>query len=243
MRKALAVAIVLFCPALAAAEENRIVSNARLTVADLATTTVQLGAIDLGPAPPPGGSRLIARAEVEDRVRAAGLDPAGLKLPKSVRVVGASERLSPDALAKLATGAVTRALPAGVTLAKIEPAHEIVVHPGCTVKSATIAKLPRQRGQARSTATLELATQDDVVTKIPVAITVDIGDGAAKADIPRGARVEVVLEHGVVHIATAATALADAEIGDTGNVSVVATGRIVRARFVSRERAELVERP
>jgi flagella basal body P-ring formation protein FlgA len=235
--------LVLFWPAIAAADDNRIVSHARIKVSDVATISAPIGAVDLGPAPPPGGSRLFARAEIEDKVRAAGLDPSELKLPKSVRVVSASQRLAPEMLAKMAAPAVTRALPEGVTLEKVEPANELVIRPGTTVKSAAIAKLPRQKGVVHSTAILELATEDDVTTKIPVAITVDVSEGAAKADIPRGARVELVLERGAVRIATSATALADAEIGDTANVSIVATGRIVRARFVSRERAQIVEHP
>jgi hypothetical protein len=238
-----ALAFVLLLSAPTPAEESRVVSHARLTIADVAFATADIGALDLGPAPPPGGSRLVGRAEIEDRIRAAGLDPKGVALPKVVRVVGASQRLSPDALAKLATGAVTRALPQGVTLEKIEAAYEIVTRPGSSVKSASIAKVPRQKGQAHVSAVLELATEDDVVTKVPVALTVDVSDAAAKADVPRGTRVEIVLERGAIRIATSATALADAEIGDTQSVSIVATGRVVRARFVSRERAEIVEKP
>jgi hypothetical protein len=241
MRK-LALAIVLFWPALAAAEESRIVSRARLKVADVARAAEDVGAVDLGPAPPPGGSRIFARAEIEEKIRAAGLDPKGLVLPKTVRIVSASLRLTPDALAKLAAPAVTSALPQGVTLEKVEPAYEIVTHPGATVKSATVAKIPRQKGQAHSTAVLELATEDDVVTKVPVAITVDVSDVAAKADVPRGARLDVVIERGPIRIVTAATSLVDADVGDSGNVSIVATGRVLRARFVSRDRAEIVEK-
>jgi hypothetical protein len=242
MKQTLLALLVVLAPALAVAGEERVVSHARLSVADVAPSApAAIGSVDLGPAPPPGGTRLLPRTEVEDRVRAAGLDPAALRLPKVVRIVGASQRLSPDALAKMASGAIARALPEGVTLRKIEPAHDIVTRPGTTVKTATVAKLPRQKGEAHSTATLELATDDDVSTKIPVAITVEVSEAAAKADVPRGARVDLVIERGAVRIVTAATATADAEVGDTGNVSVVSTGRVVRARFVTRDRADLVD--
>jgi len=137
---------------------------------------------------------------------------------------------------------VERALPEGVTLTRIQVQHELVTTPGAVVRAATVPRLPRQRGTTQSTAMLEIAGRDDVV-KVPVGITVEIGEAAAHADVPRGARIEVVFERGVVKIATVGVALSDAEIGDTTMVNLVATARAVRVRVVAKDRAEIVERP
>jgi len=243
MRRLAIAALVLFSPLAASGDESRVVSRTRIKVSDIARAPDDVGAVDIGAAPPPGGSRVFARIEIEDRVRSAGLDPRVLKLPPTVRVVSASRRLTPEILAKLATPAVERALPQGVTLTKIEPAYEVVTLPGSTIRAATIPRLPHQKGIVRSTATLELAGEDEGVTKIPVSITLEVSEAAARADVPRGGRLEVVIERRAVRIATTAVATADADIGDTTNVSLVATGRVVRARILTKERAEILDRP
>ena len=225
----------------ARADDTHIVSSARLHVSDLVKAEGELGAIDLGPAPPPGASRLVSRAEIEEHVRAAGLDPKRLKLSASIRVVGASMRLSPDMLAKAATPAIEKALPAGVTLVKVEPTSDLVTHPGTTVRAAVIPKLPRQKGSSQTSAMIELVSDDGVVTKMPVPITVEISDAAAHADVPRGVRLDVIYERGTIKIQTTGVALSDADIGDTMQMSLVATGRIVRAKILTRDRAEIVE--
>ena len=243
MRKLLACAIVLFWPLVSAADDDRIVSHARLKVADVARAEGDVGAVDLGPAPPPGGSRIISRGEVLERVRTAGLDPRGLKLRASVRVVSASLRLTPDALVKLATPAIAQVLPEGVALAKVDATHDVITHPGTTVRGAIVPRIPHQKGSVPWNATLELASDDGVVTKVPLGITLEVSEAAARADVPRGARIEVVLERGAIKIATTGTAMADADVGDTTQISLVSTGRVVHARVVSRERVEIVERP
>ena len=209
----------------ARADDTHIVSSARLHVSDLVKAEGELGAIDLGPAPPPGASRLVSRAEIEEHIR----------------VVGASMRLSPDMLAKAATPAIEKALPAGVTLVKVEPTSDLVTHPGTTVRAAVIPKLPRQKGSSQTSAMIELVGDDGVVTKMPVPITVEISDAAAHADVPRGVRLDVVYERGTIKIQTTGVALSDADIGDTLQMSLVATGRIVRAKILTRDRAEIVE--
>ncbi len=237
---AFALALVL-AASLGVADDARIVSRSRLKLADLVHAEGDLGAVDLGPAPPPGASRLVARAEIEEHVRAAGLDPKRVKLPPSIRVTGASMRFSPEKLAKAATPAIEKALPAGVTLTRVDPSNELVTHPGTTVRSASVPKLPRQKGPSLSSAMLELVTDDGLVTKVPVAISVEISEAAAHADVPRGGRLEVIYERGSIKIATTGVALADADVGETTQMSLVATGRIVRAKVLTRERAEIQE--
>ncbi len=237
---ATALAVVL-AASFVAADESRTVSRARLKVSDLVRASDEIGSVDLGPAPPPGASRLVARAEIEDHIRASGMDPKGMKLPASIRVVSASMRFTPEALAKAATPAIVKALPPGVTLSRVEPSRDLVTHPGTTVRLATVPKLPRQKGPSQSSAMLELVTEDGVVTKLPVAISVDISDAAAHADVPRGGRLEVYYERGAIKIATTGVALSDVDVGETTQMSLVATGRVVRAKILSRDRAEILE--
>jgi hypothetical protein len=240
-RSHLAVLAVILASSLGRADETRVVSRTRLKVSDLVHAPDAMGDVDLGPAPPPGATRLVSRAEVEEKLRTAGQDPKKLKLPMSVRVVGASMRFTPETLAKAATPAIEHVLPVGVTLARVEPSNDVVAHPGTTVRGATVPKLPRQKGPAQSTAMLELASEDGYVTKVSVGISVEISEAAAKADVPKGGRLEVIYERGTIKIATTGVALTDMDVGETAQMSLVATGRVVRAKLLTRDRAEIVD--
>ena len=60
----------------ASAELERTIDSARIRLADISDgyDDGELASLDLGPAPPPGNSRLLSRGEVEDQLHAAGDD-------------------------------------------------------------------------------------------------------------------------------------------------------------------------
>lgn len=239
-----AAALLVLLPVAAWADTVRTVDHARLRLDDVAPSAPRaIATVDLGPAPPPGASRVVSRADVALRVRSAGQDPSKLKMPAAVRVVGAARRISIDELATLARPTIEKALPQGVTLSKVEPAREIVVPPLATVSTATVPKLPRQKGFFKSTAMVELTSENVPVASIPVSVLLDIGEQAAQPDVPRGKRVNLVIDRGGIRVIASAVTLVDANLGDAANVQVAATGRILKAKLTGRDEAEVMDKP
>ncbi len=242
MKRYLFILALLF-PTVVLAQTTRTVDHARLVIADLVPGAPSaMASVDLGPAPPPGGTRVIAKGEVDSRLRSAGLEPSALRMPQSIRVLGASKRISPVELGRLATPLIEKELPAGIRLTKTEPYSEVVVSPRATVRSATVPRPPRQKGQFRTTATVELVNDDVVVARIPVPILLDISEAAAKADLQRGSVVMLVIDSRSVRISTEGVVMADANVGDVANVQVKSTGRIVPAKLVSKDEAKVVDK-
>lgn len=68
----------------------------------------ELGALEVGPAPPPGASRQVHRGEVLSALGRAGRTPAGLAIPARTRVHRSRRVLEPTELATLARGALER---------------------------------------------------------------------------------------------------------------------------------------
>src|SRR5882724_13330009 len=80
----------------ASAELPLTVDTARIHLSDVSDgyDDGELATLDLGPAPPPGNSRLLSRGEVEDQLRAAGDNAKSLRMPSVLRVKSASKRWS-----------------------------------------------------------------------------------------------------------------------------------------------------
>ncbi|HEY3497363.1 MAG TPA: hypothetical protein VGK73_21855, partial [Polyangiaceae bacterium] len=123
MTRSLFSSVALICLALsapAAAETKLSVSGRVVRVSDLdPNAPAELAGIEVCKAPPPGSSRLIARTEIQERVRDAGGDPKALKLPPSLRIEAAAERWNAVDVAAQADSTVRAALPPGVTLVKL----------------------------------------------------------------------------------------------------------------------------
>ncbi len=66
------------------AEIERTIEGTRIQLKDVSDgyDEGELASLDLGPAPPPGNSRLLSRAEVEEQLRAAGDDAKSLRMPQ-----------------------------------------------------------------------------------------------------------------------------------------------------------------
>ena len=226
----------------ARAEETRTVDHARLRAGDVIEGAPEaVASVDLGPAPPPGGSRLIGHGEVEDRLRAAGINPLLLTIPNAVRIVSASQKWNREEIARRARPIVERALPRGVSLTQLEANAEFSVPPNAVVAGAKLAKLPRQGGPFRTTVTLEVQSDGVTVTRIPVSLVLDIGADAAHADVSRGGKISLIIEHRGVRISAYGIALSDANVGEELRASVQSTGRVVRAKLVGTEVAEVLD--
>jgi hypothetical protein len=241
LRAALVIAASCLFAAPLRAEPVKHVESARVTVGDVVDAApAELAGVDLGPAPPPGGSRLIARDELAREIRRAGADAKGVKLPELTRVVSAGKRFTPAELAALFEPALRAALPRGVTLKSVTVARGALVSPRVEAGAVFLPKLPRRRGNVKSSGTVELVLDGSVVSRVPVTLWFSIEPVAAEPVVRRGSRVDLVIERGPARITAAAVALADGEVGEVLQFRVGATQKTLRARVESRTLARVV---
>jgi len=234
--------LVCLVPALSFAEAPRTVERSRLRVGDVVSSaSTEIADVDLGPAPPPGGSRIIARDEVQDKIRSAGYEVGKLSIPQATRIVSASRHITPSELNELCGSELIKVLPAGISLVKAKAAREIVVSPGATVRGAKIVRPPRQKGQFQTTATLEFQSDGEIVARAPIPVTLDVSELAAQADLPRGHRVTVYIDRKGIRVSTSGTVQTDANVGDVVQVQIATTGRVVKASVKSTDEAEVIE--
>lgn len=228
--------------AAAATEPVRVVDGERVTVGDIIDgATEDVALVDLGPAAPPGGSRLVTASEIRRHLVNAGVDVSKLKLPKVVRVKTASRRIEPAALAKFLKPSIERSLPKGVKLVKVSPSRAIVVSPRAIAGDTRVPKLPKREGKVRSTVTVGVEVDGKAVLHIPMSVVLDISAEAARADVDKGRRLSLVIERRTARVSTAGIALEDGDIGEVLRFRVAKTGRTVRAKVLSQHRARVVE--
>lgn len=243
MKRLLALAAFVCVAAPLAAAEPRAVSvdHARISLRDvLPDAPADLATEDLGSAPPAGGSLLLTPDAIASRL---GDRASSVKLPKdALRVVAPAKVYSARQLGDFVQPAVAAALRPGVSLVRVEPTVGATISPRATVKSVTVPRI-RQRGPQRATAVVEIARDGETMMRLPVTVAVEVDEQAAKPDVPRGAKVALVVSQGGFEIRADAITLADADVGDTVKVTVERTHRVATARLRSDHDAELVERP
>lgn len=223
------------------AEELRMIDGARIRLADIAEVeSDELAEVDLGPAPPPGSSRLLSRDEVLRELRAQGLEPRRLKFPASVRVGSAARRYTPTDLSSMIQPGVEAALPYGVKLKQLRNLRPINASPRLQLGKVHLPKLPRRAGPLSLTVTVELVRGQDVMQRVPVTLELDISEQAAQPVIRRGARLDLVIQRGSARISAAGTALDDGELGQVVSFKVSTTQRVLRARIESASAASVV---
>jgi flagella basal body P-ring formation protein FlgA len=227
--------------ATASAETVVTVSGRNVRVADLDPgAPAELADIELGRAPPPGGSRIVTKKEVTDLVRAAGADPSRLSLPRTLRVAAAADRWRAADIAVRAEGAVRAALPPGVTIVKLAATQGVVVPPGTTVKSARPV-IAKHVGRQELTLMAELECETEIVARAPLKLTVDVSEEALAPAVRKGDRLTLVVEQGNARIGANAVALADANTGDSIWFKVTSTGKVLKARVTSRDIGVVVD--
>ena len=225
------------------AETLRTIDSSRIHLSDVSDGYDEgaLASLDLGPAPPPGNSRLLSRSEVSDQLRAAGDDARSLRMPNAVRVRSAAKRWSPDELRDVFTPKVVEALPPGVTFKSSKFGRALVTSPNVSVGPVHVPKFPKRVGELTLTVTVDLVQDDVTVLRVPVTVVVWISEAATRPAASKGARVTLVIEHGLARVTALATALSDTELGAFGSFRVAATQRVLRARLLTADSAEVVQ--
>ncbi|RYZ09487.1 MAG: hypothetical protein EOO73_04110 [Myxococcales bacterium] len=226
----------------ASADEGRIVRGARVRLSDLVSELpASVPDLEVVAAPPPGGSRTIARGEILDAADKSGVDLKQLRLPSNVRVTSAAKRWSTEELATAATPHLLGALPAGVTVRRARATAKAVTSPSATVSAVRVSKLPRREGEHLTTATIELSNDGQIVARIPLQLSLEIPASAAIATVTKGARLQLMIESGPARISATAVALADGEIGDTLQFRVTTTNKILYGKVVNGTLARVVQ--
>jgi len=226
---------------LALGETTLVVKGSRVELAELCPQVPEaLAKIDLGPAPPPGGSVLLDREHIVATLTAAGVDAKTVALPKLLRVVSASKRWPPLELVSLVRGSVEAALPSGVTLTHLEAKLPLVAAPDAIPGHAEIPRLPKRTGPFRTSVVVPIIADGAVASRVTLNATLEISESAARPDVPRGGRVTLVIERRSARVGAAGIALNDSDIGDVAEFRVDKTGRIVKARLDAPDLASVV---
>lgn len=230
--------LLALVPSVALAEPVRVVEHPRMRLGEVVPgVPAECADVDLGPSPPAGASRLIARDELAARVRDAGLATTKLPLPRVVRVVAASKRIDRAEVARVARSVIAAELPNGVSISRVEAARDVVAPPCATAERAKLPRPPKREGLFRTTAVLEWVCEGEVIARTPLSVQLDVDAEAAKPTIPRGARLRVVLERGNVRITAEAIALGAASEGERLRAQIASTGRVLEATVLSRDEA------
>ena len=225
----------------ARADGALVVAGSRIELAELCPTAPDaVREMDLGAAPPPGASSLLDRERVLAQLRAAGVDPKTLALPKLLRVVGASKRWTPPEVTAMVRGSVEAAMPRGVTLAHLETRMPLVAAPEAVVGHAEVPKPPKRAGVFRTSVVVPIIADGAVVTRVTLSATLEVSESAARPDVARGGRVTLVIDRRGARIGAAGIALADSDVGQVGEFRVDKTGRIVKARLDATDLASVV---
>ncbi|MET0792545.1 MAG: hypothetical protein ABW061_13570 [Polyangiaceae bacterium] len=227
----------------ASAELERTIDSARIHLSDISDgyDDGELASLDLGPAPPPGNSRLLSRSEVEDQLHAAGDDAKNLRMPSSLRVKSASKRWSADELREALTPKLLAGLPLGLKFKSSKLNRALVTSPSIQVGQAHYPKFPKREGELTLTAIVDMMQDGVTVLRVPVTVVVLVTEAATRPAAAKGARINLVIEHGPARVTALATALSDTELGGLGSFRVVSTQRVLRARLVGPDSALVVE--
>lgn len=227
----------------ARAESERTVDSARIHLADVSDgyDDTELASLDLGPSPPPGNSRLLSRSEVEDQLHAAGDDAKNLRMPSALRVKSAAKRWSAEELLGELTPRLMQALPLGLKFKSSKLNRALVTSPSVTFGDAHFPKFPKREGELTLTATVDLIQDGATVMRVPVTVVVLVTEAATRPAAAKGARINLVIEHGPARVTALATALSDIELGALGSFRVASTQRVLRARLIGPDSALVVQ--
>ena len=222
----------------AQARHSVVGSTTRIRLGDLMPDAdAAVGAVDLGPSPAAGVTRLITRADIVAALDARHV-PAPSSVPDAVRVTRKARRLAAvdvDALVRVAIN--SKELGHGVTLASVNADRPFDVADGWTRVDVDLPRAPKKAGPFGTVAIASLFVGDDVIARIPVPVVLTVSTDGATFDISRGAAVTLVVRRTLVEVRAAGFAAGDADIGDPIVIQLRPSGRVVRARLTSKDEA------
>lgn len=225
----------------ASAERARLVDGPRLVLSDIVRSAPEeLADTDVGPAPPPGATRVISRDDVARALERSGIDASTVAIPKTTRVESRAERLSPDQVIARVTPQVEAALPPGVLLESLSTTRSLLLSPRAQIGGVRLPKLPKREGAIKVTVSVEIMTPGASPLLVPMTCNLRLGPEAATYAVPRGAELTAYIERGPTRIGAIAVSLGDADIDDVVMLQVVKTRKVLKARIESKSSARVV---
>jgi hypothetical protein len=112
-------------------------------------------------------------------------------------------------------------LPFGLTFKTAKLNRSLVTSPSVVIGDAHFPKFPKREGELTLTATVDLLQDGKTVLRVPVTIVVLVTEAATHAAASKGARVNLVIEHGAARVSALATALSDTELGGSACCALV----------------------
>jgi Chaperone for flagella basal body P-ring formation len=231
-----------FCLAgLAHADEVVIQTHgARIHLGDiLPDAAPALADVDLGPAPAPGASRYLAKADIAERLRDAGIAASTLPLPTGVRVTTPVRRRSPEELRGWMEPAIRAALPAGLELEHVEVRETMDLPSDVTLGEIALPNFASRTGRQLGTVSIELLWGQRLLTRTTVHVQVQANADWLEQALPRGAAVTVAVVRGGMKVSAIAETLAPARVGQAVQVRIVSTKKTLTAVLVSPHEAEV----
>jgi hypothetical protein len=229
-------------PGRAAATRQVVVTGTRIHLADVMREVGgEVGSVDLGPAPVAGGSRVVSRADIVTALGAKQLAvPASV--PDAVRVVRKARHLeAADLNALVRTAVASKDLARGVSLAKVRADRPVDVADGWTRVDVDVPRAPKKAGTFATTAIASLFVGDEVIARLPVPLDLTVSADGERFDASRGASLTLIVQRLFVEIRTEGFAGADADIGEVLPVQLRPSGRVLRARLVSKDEAIAID--
>jgi hypothetical protein len=219
------------------------VVGARIHIGDVipgAETTI--AGVDLGPSPVAGCSRIVTRSDILAALDARQATPP-LGLPDAVRVTRQAKHVLPSEMDSIVRDAVaTKALPRGVTLTAVRADRAVDVVDGWSRVDVDLPRPPKKVGPFVTTAIASFfGAEAEVLARVPVVVELAVSQEGVAFDAPRGAAVTLIVRRTLVEVRVGAFAGADADVGDALPVQLRPSGRVVRARLVSKDEALAVE--
>jgi hypothetical protein len=236
-------ALALATPAAAAPPQEVAVTGTRIRVGDVAPSVdAAIAAVDIGPSPTPGASRLVTKNDVVAALTAK-LIPVPATLPDAVRVVRKAQHISPAELDGLVRGALNdKPLGHGVTLAAVRVAHPVDVADGWAHIDVDVPHAPKRQGAFTTTAIASFYTAEgEAIARVPVPMELAVSADGALYDTPRGASVTLVIRRNYIEVRTTGMTTADADLGDAVPVQLRPSGRMLRARLTAKDEAVAIE--
>jgi hypothetical protein len=247
-RASLAVAFLAAClgaasdSSAAPPREVRLV-GARVHVGDVVQgADAAVAGVDLGPSPVAGCSRIVTRADILAALGARQL-PVPPARPDAVRVVRQAKRVAASEVNALVRDAVkTKSLRRGVTLDAVRAERAIDVIDGWSRVDVDLPRPPKKAGPFATVAVLSFFGADaEVLARVPVPVELGVSTDGTAFDAARGTPVTLIIRRPLVEVRVGAFAGADADVGDAVPIQLRPSGRVIRARLLSRDEALATE--
>jgi hypothetical protein len=204
----------------------------RIRLAEIvpALAGTELGAIDLGAAPPPGATRVVRRAEIVATLAQRGRSSEGLVLPRETRIARRAVRLTGEEIADRARASIEAAL-APCDVASITITSSATLGEGAL---AIDVSGPARPNDGATIVRLDLRTPGGV-THVPARVELRCPEPV----IVSGSEVTVVVQAGRVRASGVGTARQSGRVGDEVRVRMERTGVLVTARVIDAQTVEV----